>query len=126
MRKYKNLISSAPVLTYYDPSREITLSVDASKDAMRAVISHDKRPIAYASASLKKCQQNYSQIEKELLAVLFGCIKYYQYVYGKHVLVETDHKPLVTEALFDIPARLQRIMLRLQPYDLLVTYKPGR
>jgi len=65
MRKLKNLISSAPVLTYYDPNREITLSVYASKDTMGAVISHDKWPIAYASESLTKCQQNYSQIEKE-------------------------------------------------------------
>jgi hypothetical protein len=40
MRKLKNLNSSAPVLAYYDPNREITHSVDASKDAMGAVISH--------------------------------------------------------------------------------------
>lgn len=84
-------------------------------------MSHDKQPIAYASASLTKCQQSYSQIEKELLAVLFGCTKYHQYIYGQWVTVETDHKPLITlfkKALHDIPPRLQRIMQRLQPYNL--------
>lgn len=127
--KIKKLISSAPVLSYFDPNKDITMSVDASKDALGAVILHDKQPIAYASASLTKCQQNYSQIEKELLSILFGCTKFHQYIYGRLVTVETDHKPLITlfkKALVDIPARLQRIMLRLQPYDLNVIYKPGR
>lgn len=125
----KDLLCSAPVLCYYDPAKEIYMSVDASKDALGAVICHDKHPIAYASASLNSCQQNYSQIEKELLAILFGCNKFHQYIYGKQINVETDHKPLITlfkRPLFDIPARLQRIMLRLQPYDINLTYKPGR
>lgn len=127
--KIKTLISQAPVLTYFDPNKDITMSVDASKDALGAVIMHEKQPIAYASASLTKCQQNYSQIEKELMSILFGCTKFHQYIYGRTVTVETDHKPLISlfkKALFDIPARLQRIMLRLQPYDLIVIYKPGR
>lgn len=125
----KKIISSAPVLTYFDENKQLTLSVDSSKDAMGAVILHDNNPIAYASASLTRAQQNYSQIEKELLAILFGCTKYHQYIYGNKVLVETDHKPIVNifnKSLYDIPPRLQRIMLRLQPYDLLVTYKPGK
>ncbi|KAL0878513.1 hypothetical protein ABMA27_003602 [Loxostege sticticalis] len=127
--KIKNLISSTPVLTYYDPDKEVILSVDASKDAMGAVLCHGKQPISYASASLNNCQQNYSQIEKELLSVLFGCTKFHQYVYGQQFTVETDHKPLITlfkKALHDIPPRLQRIMLRLQPYDIKIVFKPGR
>ncbi|XP_055911526.1 uncharacterized protein K02A2.6-like [Eupeodes corollae] len=125
----KTLISTAPILTFYDPNKIITLSVDASKGAVGAVISHDNSPIAYASATLTSSQQNYAQIEKELFAILFGCIKFHQYIYGKRVIVETDHKPLVplfTRALYKVPARLQRFMLRLQSYDLQVVYKPGK
>ncbi|CAF4891510.1 unnamed protein product [Pieris macdunnoughi] len=125
----KESITKAPVLTYYDQNKPITLSVDSSKDAMGAVICHDKHPIAYASASLSSCQQSYSQIEKELLAILFGCTKFHQYIYGRHTLVETDHKPIVSlykKPIYNIPPRLQRIMLRLQPYDLNVIYKPGK
>ncbi|CAH2108833.1 unnamed protein product [Euphydryas editha] len=61
--------------------------------------------------------------------VLFGCTKYHEYIYGQWVTVKTDHKPLITlfkKALYDIPPRLQRIMLRLQPYNLNVVYKPGK
>ncbi|KAJ0179821.1 hypothetical protein K1T71_004412 [Dendrolimus kikuchii] len=127
--KIKSLITNTPVLAYYDPDKNITLSVDASKDAMGAVLLHEKQPIAYASASLTKCQQNYAQIEKEMLSILFGCMKFHQYVYGRKITVETDHKPLITmfkKALQDTPPRLQRIMLRLQPYDLNVIYKSGK
>lgn len=114
----KENITNAPVLTYFNHNKDITLSIDSSKDAMGAVISHDKHPIAYASASLTQSQQAYSQIEKE-----------HQYIYGRNTIVSTDHKPIVSlfnKPIYNIPPRLQRIMLRLQPYDLNVTYKPGK
>lgn len=125
----KSYLCKTPVLTYYDCKKPLTLSVDASKYAVGAVIMHEKQPIAFASASLTSCQSNYAQIEKELFAILFGCTKFHQYVYGRKVKVETDHKPLVnlfTKPLHNIPARLQRFMLRLIGYNLVVTYKPGK
>ena len=48
--------------------------------------------------------------------------------FWKKVQVETDHKPLVSifkKPLNDCPMRLQRMMLRLQQYDLEVEYKKG-
>ena len=73
-------------------------------------------------------QQNYAQIEKELLAIVFGCERFHQYIYGKHVVIKTDHKPL--EAIFlkslsQAPSRLQRMMLHLQGYDIELVYKKG-
>lgn len=105
----KSEITKSPVLTYFDPNKELTLSVDASKVALGATIMHSKHPIAYASVSLTESQQNYAQIEKELFAILFGCTRFHQFVYGSRVLVETDHKPLVSlfdKPLYKIPARL--------------------
>ncbi|XP_055856265.1 uncharacterized protein K02A2.6-like [Episyrphus balteatus] len=128
-QKLKELISNTPVLTYFDVNKPLTLSVDASQSAVGAVISHDGNPIAYASATLTSSQQNYAQIEKELFAILFGCTKFHAFVFGKTVLVETDHKPLVPlfeKALYKVPARLQRFMLRLLAYDLKVIFKPGK
>lgn len=125
----KKEITMAPVLTYFNHEKKLILSVDASKFALGATILHDGQPIAYASVSLTDAQKNYAQIEKELFAILFGCTRFHQYVYGSDVTVETDHKPLVTlfdRPLFKIPPRLQRFMLRLQGYNLTVVYKPGR
>lgn len=125
----KDEITKYPVLTYFDPQKRLTLTVDASKYAVGAAILHEKNPIAYASASLTVAHTNYTQIEKELFAKLFGCTRFHQYTYGTKVYVETDHKPLVSifnKPLYKIPPRLQRFMLRLQSYNLNVSYKPGK
>ena len=79
--------------------------------------------------SLNSAERNNAQIEKELLAKVYGCTKFHQYVYGKKVKVQTGHKPLEAlfkKTLFQAPQRLQRMMLRLQRYDLQVKYEPGK
>jgi hypothetical protein len=125
----KHLITNAPVLTYFDVKKDCILSVDSSSYGVGAVLLQDGRPVAYASKSLTKAQTNYPQIEKEMLAICFGCDRFHQYIYGKSVVVESDHKPL--EPIFkkqinQVPARLQLMLLKLSKYDLTVTWKPGK
>ncbi|KAK7891131.1 hypothetical protein WMY93_023094 [Mugilogobius chulae] len=74
-------------------------------------------------------ETRYAQIEKELLAVVFACSKFKDYIYGKHTVIETDHQPLVTilkKPIHTAPARLQRMLLRLQAYDITLVYKKAR
>ncbi|KAK7106746.1 hypothetical protein V1264_017967 [Littorina saxatilis] len=128
-KKLKKLVTEAPVLRYYDPAKPLTLSVDASSTGLGCCLMQEGQPIAYGSRALTKTQQNYAQIEKETLAVVYGCEKFHTYVYGRTVEVETDHKPLqsiFTKPLHKAPVRLQRFMLQLQKYDLKVKYKPGK
>ena len=125
----KHAVSTTPVLKFYDVNQPVTLNVDASSMGLGAVILQNNQPVAYASRALTTAQQNYAQIEKEALAIKFGCTKFHQYLFGKEVLVETDHRPLqaiFAKPLYQAPARLQRILLSLQRYDLKVTYKPGK
>ena len=77
---------------------------------------------------MKSDELNYAQIEKKLLAVVFACHKFYDYIYGKQIVVETDHKPLVTiikKPMHAIPARLQHMMLQLQKVNITLVYKKG-
>ena len=67
----KELIIKAPVLKYFNPKRPVKLFVDASSKSLGAVLLQDNYPIAYASKALTTCQQNYAQIEKEMLAIVF-------------------------------------------------------
>ena len=55
----------------------------------------DDHPILYASRSLTPAKCNYSQI-KEALSLVFGIHKFHKYLYGRHFVLITDHKPLVS------------------------------
>ena len=60
---------------------------------------------------------------------MFACEKFDEYIFGRYAVhVETDHKPLeeiFRKSLCDAPARLQRMLLRLQRYNLEIKYKKG-
>lgn len=126
----KTAISAAPVLRYYSPDEQVTVSVDASSYGLGACLLQGGRPVAYAARTLTPTEKRWAQIEKEMLAIYFGCVRFHQYIYGhSEIIVESDHKPLeiiFRKALNETPPRLQRMLLKLQAYCLNVVYKPGR
>jgi hypothetical protein len=126
----KNVLSGHQVLRYFDVNQEATLQVDASKAGLGAVLLQEGQPVAYASRALTDAECNYAQIDKELLAIVFGCEYFHSYVYGRPIAVQTDHKPLLSiikKPLQKASPRLQRLLLRLQRYELgSVTYVPGK
>ena len=88
-------LSNAPVLRYYDMAKSVTIQADASQTGLGAALMQDGQPISYASRAMTDTEQNYAQIEKELLAIVFACERFNDYIYGRNVVhVETDHKPL--------------------------------
>ncbi|XP_044731834.1 uncharacterized protein K02A2.6-like isoform X2 [Chrysoperla carnea] len=129
VNKIKDAIKTAPILKHYNPNESITLSVDASKHSVGAVLLQGDRPVAFSSKALTTSQLNYSQIEKEATAILVGCKKYHSYIWGNpNLTIETDHKPLEAIAkkpLHCAPARLQRILFEIMPYCPKIKYKRG-
>lgn len=128
-KKIKEAASQAPVLRYFDPAKATVLQCDASDTGLGATLLQNGQPVAYASRSLTDTERNYAQIEKELLAIVFGAEKFNQYTYGRKVIVESDHKPLEViyrKPLVAAPKRLQRMLLRLQKYNLEIGFKPGQ
>ena len=82
----KNLLTNAPVLRYFDVNKSVTLSVNASQNGLGAVLLQEGLPVAYASKALTDTECRYAQIEKEALAIMFGCSKFHQYIFGKRYL----------------------------------------
>ena len=125
----RSALANSPVLGYYDVKKQVTVQADSSQSGLGACLLQDGQPIAYASRALSDAEKNYAQIEKELLAICYACTKFHQYIYGKSVNVQSDHRPL--EAIFLKPIgatspRLQRMLLKLQRYHLSVQYTPGK
>ena len=80
----------------------------------------DGQQISYASRAMTDTEQNwiYAQIEKELLAIMFACGRFNDYIYGRDPRFETDHTPLESiyfqernAYIYKAPKRLQRMIL---------------
>lgn len=135
--KLKTSLSNYPVLAHFNLSAPTRLVTDASPWAVGAILLQQQpdmsyRPVAYGSRSLTETEMKYAQIEREALAIVYGCEHFHTCLYGRTFELETDHRPL--EYLFQPkvrpsgkppPARIERWILRLQEYDFTVIYRPG-
>ena len=132
----KDLLTSNTLLVHFNPLHKLTLMCDASPYGVGAVLSQIdeqgiERPVAYASRTLSQPEKNYSQLEKEALALIFGTKRFHNYLYGRCFTLYTDHKPL--QGLLNeskaIPtlasARIQRWALTLATYQYKIVYKKG-
>ena len=136
-KKLKELLLNSPLLAHYDPNKPVRLAVDASSYGLGVVLSHvsddgEEKPIAYASHSLSASEQNYSMIEKEALAIVFGIKKFHQYLFGRRFSLLTDHRPLT---LLRGPKRgipvlaascLQRWAIQLSAYQYDIEYRASK
>lgn len=91
----KLLITKDAYLKIFDPAKPTLLLCDASPVGVSAVLmqrGEDGRelPVHYASMALTKTQQNYAQLHREGLAIIYGLKKFYQYLYGRRFTIVTD------------------------------------
>ena len=137
----KDRISSDQVLIHYSLDLPLTLTCDASPYGVGAVISHtltdestrrrEERPVHFASKTLSKTERNYSQLNKEALAIMYGIRKFSMYLQGRKFLIVTDHKPLLgiftpgADIPEDLSPRRTRWAVALAAMDYRLQHKPG-
>ena len=101
------------------------ISSDASAYGLEAVLlqqhEDDWKPVAFASTSMTDTERHYSQIEKEALALVWAYEKFQDYILGKYINFETDHKPLgqlmSTTSSDSLPPRVLRFRLCLMRFS---------
>ena len=117
----KQKLTSAEVMSYYNPIAETNIIVDSGPRGLGAILSQKQKnaqfkPISYSSGALTDVESRYSQTEKEALAVTWAFQHYHYYIYDRHVTVYTDHKPLerlLKTSPTPLP-RIQRCLMALQ------------
>ena len=146
----KQCLTTRPILSYPDFTREFIIYTDASGYGIGAVLAQmqpfppsentdgtdepstqeaDDREvvIAYTSKHLSEREAKRSTTEKECHAIIHAIDVFRTYLYGRKFTVFTDHRPL--EWLMgktDPAGRLQRWALKIQEYDMVIGYRPGK
>ena len=122
------------MLNYFDPKLNTEVICDAAPYDLSAILTqycedeNKKGVVAHTSRSLTETEQRYSQIEREALAILFGCTQLQVYLSGKHFKIVTDHKPLISmfnNPRTQAPFRIERITLKLQGFCYTVEHIHG-
>jgi len=94
--KLRDLLCSEPLLQYPDFTKPFIVSTDASGYTIGGILNQGtigkNLSITYSSRLLNKIEQNYSTIEKELLAIIY-CVQFFRpYIYGRKFTLVTDHQ----------------------------------
>jgi transposase InsO family protein len=126
----KEKLVTAPVLAYPTRNDEFILDCDASLYGVGGVLSQIQdgveRPIAYASATLSKCQQNYCTTMRELLSVVIFVKQFHHFLWGRKFRIRTDHASLTWLVSFKEPAgMLARWISILGNYDYSIEHRKG-
>ena len=133
-QKIKALIAKAneTPLRYYNRTKPVKVQADASLRGLGVCLIQEYKgedqPIAFASKSLTDAETRYTNIERELLAIVFACQRFSTYLLGRSFITESDHKLLEMIAMKNLTnmlPRLQRMLLELQRYDVTIKYRPG-
>ena len=122
----KEQLISLPILGFPDTDKDYVLYTDASDVGIGAVLTQKdengtENVISFASKAFSGSEKNWTTTEKEAFAVVWAFQYFHPYVYGRHVMVFTDHRALQWLRAMKHPnGKLARWILKLEEYDYAV------
>ena len=151
-QRIKSAVCESTLLSYYDKTKPIFIEVDASGQGLGAVLLQGNvsseelkqasptdgkylkfrnrlKPIAFASKSLSEAEQRYSNIERELLGVVWAIQHFNHYTFANKINIISDHKPLQPlfsgKSLTSCSPRTARLLLKVIDRDVRFFYQQG-
>ena len=55
-------------------SKEVNIKADACKDGLSSILLQEENFVAYVSQALTDAKRTYTQIDKELHAMVYACV----------------------------------------------------
>ena len=95
LNKPKEALTRAGVMAYFDPNKNTNILVDASPVGLGAVLTPNGKLLCYACRALTDVEQQKSQTEREMLAVVYAAEHFHFYLYGKKFTITAVHRPLL-------------------------------
>jgi hypothetical protein len=127
----KEALIKKPVLSPPNFKKDFLLQTDSSSHSIAAILAqHDddgnEIVLSYASRKLLPRERQYSTIQQECLAIFWATRMFENWIYGRKVIVQSDHKPLAwLSTMTNHNSMLMRWNLYLQRYDLQFEWKKG-
>lgn len=132
-QEIKDCITNDLKLSFFDRQRKTTIVVDASPVGLGAILTQKDEKgkdhvVMFASKTLADPEKRYCQTEKEALAIVWAIERFHHFVAGSSFYVVTDHKALIYifHSSSKPCARIERWVLRLQPYEFTVVFGKGK
>ena len=84
--RLKVILAKKPVVKIFYPKKYITLTTDASEHSISGILSQEGRPIMHLSRKQTNAECNYSNIEKEALAIVWTTTRARQFFNWKKIV----------------------------------------
>ena len=127
-----NAILRGPVLRSFQTNKRSEVVVDASETTIGAVLEQESHPVVCISRRLSKAEVNYSQTQREALAIVWAVRRLHKYLFGSTFLLVTDHKALKyifqpeSSLAKTTTAMLQRWAIELSAYSYEIQHRLGK
>jgi hypothetical protein len=128
----KTILTTQPVLKLYDANKPHVMQTDASNEYIGGALLQREEdgqlyPIMYASRKCCEREMRYDIQNKEMLAIVWCCRRFYKYIYGSHFTIQTDCQALsILNGKLSNNARVVRWQLEMQAYDYRIEIVKGK
>jgi hypothetical protein len=124
----KLALCSAPVIGFSKSGGQYILTVDAATSGLGAIltqsVNNNEKVISYWSRTIRQHERNYTPYMLEMTAVCSALEHFHEYLFGKRIIIFTDHKPLLGTSTIQ-KKTMTRLVEKMNTYDIDLRYKKG-